>query len=66
MQRTSAPQSLPPSLSGPVSVVKQFKAARRLENEPILVSLATAILMVVIFAAIGVLIGFVLGYWFPK
>lgn len=66
MQRSSAPQSLPPSLSGPVSVVKQFKAARRLENDPILVSLATAILMVVIFAAIGVLIGFVLGYWFPK
>lgn len=48
------------------SVVQQFKSARRLKDDPILISLATSILMVVIFGAIGVLIGFVLGYWFPK
>jgi serine/threonine protein kinase len=66
LQRSSVTPSLPPDAAVPISVVKQFKQARRLDNDPILVSLGTTILMTVIFGAIGVLIGFVLGYWFPR
>jgi len=65
-QRSTVTPSLPPDAIVPSSVVKQFNQARRLDNDPILVSLGTTILMTVIFGAIGVLIGFVLGYWFPR
>ena len=47
------------------SVVQQFKNARRL-NEPLTIGLLAAILMMVAGTAVGILIGFVLGYWISK
>jgi serine/threonine protein kinase len=63
--RTAKPPVPGYSPGDPQSVVQQFKNARRLD-EPLSIGLSAAILMMVAGTAIGVLFGFILGYWVNK
>ncbi len=55
-----------PPPPGSNSVVEQFRQAGHLPNDAIQVSLAMVVLTAVTCAAVGVLIGFILGYFFPR
>lgn len=55
-----------PPPPGSLSVVEQFRKARRLPDDPIQFGLAAFILTGVACVATGILIGFILGYFFPR
>lgn len=61
----TARSSRKPPPPGPPSVVEQFRQAGHLQQDPIQVSLAMVVLTAVGCCAAGILIGFILGYYFP-
>jgi hypothetical protein len=55
-----------PPPPGSTSVVEQFRQAGHLQHDPVQISMAMVVLTSVACVAVGILIGFILGYFFPR